>query len=161
AASPPRRATWSTTTAPSCARRTPTACSCRASTPPSSACPRSPTRRSCTTASRWSSARATCRRGRSGRPSAPPSAPPPRPSPPAPPPAAPLVAAAAAARQAGARTVALGVGFDQTVKAPAGDYWAGRDTIARLGLVPLAVAAGEEARAALSLHLVVAPGGWE
>jgi hypothetical protein len=75
-------------------------------------------------------------------------------------PASALASAAAAARQAGARTVGVGVGVEQAVKAPAGDYWAGRDRIGRLGLIPIAVAAGEEARAALSLHLVLTPSKW-
>lgn len=76
-----------------------------------------------------------------------------------------LLDMAALARRLGAAEVELVVGFEQQVRAPAGDYWYGR---ARDGHVPragvlrlLADPAALGARAGLGLTLVVEPTRWQ
>jgi hypothetical protein len=98
-------------------------------------------------------------------------------------PATTALTGAQAAVQAGADTIELIVGYEQTVKAPSGDYWHGRskdDRVARLGVLalaleplgatPVAATPGRQAprasdwdpaRATLGLHLDLAPGTWK
>jgi hypothetical protein len=94
-------------------------------------------------------------------------------------PATATLAAAEAARQGGADALELVVGYEQTLRAPSGDYWHGKisgDKVARLGVVVVALDTTPEsegvgpaprshfwdaARAGLGLHLVIGQAEWQ
>jgi hypothetical protein len=82
-------------------------------------------------------------------------------------PAKSFLAVAALARRLGADTVELAVGWDQTIKAPPGDYGFGRSAdghVGRVGVIGLAFVGGsawDPARAGLGLTLVVSPRRWQ
>jgi hypothetical protein len=92
-------------------------------------------------------------------------------------PASAAVTVAQAGALGGARAIELVVSYDQQLKVPAGDYWAGRakdDKVTRLGVVGLAISVGDKpierddtrgggwdpARATLALHLIMNDKTW-